>query len=175
MPSAFEAAMDHVLRFEGGYVNDPQDPGGETIYGISRRHHPEAWADGKPTKADAKALYRRVYWEGCRCDELHPAIAVMVFDTAINQGRKDAVRFLQTAAGARVDSIIGPQTIKAASMCEPARLLQAFAVERAYDYALLDHLDDRYGRGWMRRLFACYEVAQSLFAQATFNKERSAV
>ena len=162
MQGVFEQALEHVLRFEGGYVNDPHDPGGETIYGISRRHHPDAWANGKPTKDDAKGIYFRDYWKRCRCSDLPAAVAVQVFDSAINQGAKDAVRFLQLASGATPDGIIGPMTIKAANLCDPGRLVQAFAVERAYDYALLDHLDDRYGRGWMRRLFACYDLARSL-------------
>lgn len=162
MQSVFEKALEHVLQFEGGYVNDPHDPGGETIYGISRRHHPEAWKDGKPTKKLAAEIYRRMYWERLRCSELPAAVAVLVFDGAINQGRSDSVRFLQLASGARVDGVIGPMTIRAANLCDPGKLARGYAVERAYDYALLDHLDDRYGRGWMRRLFDCYDLARSL-------------
>ncbi|BES72180.1 glycoside hydrolase family 108 protein [Marinobacter nanhaiticus D15-8W] len=161
MQSVFEQALEHVLRFEGGYVNDPHDPGGETVYGISRRYHPNAWKHGKPTKADAAEIYLKQYWQRCRCSELPAAVAVQVFDGAVNQGCTDSVRFLQLASGAKPDGIMGPMTIKATNMCDPAKLAQGYAVERAYDYALLDHLDDRYGRGWMRRLIACYDLARS--------------
>lgn len=162
MQSVFQKALEHALAFEGGYVNDPRDPGGETIYGISRRHHPEAWADGRPTKEQAAEIYLKNYWQRCRCSDLPAPVAVMVFDAAINQGAKDAIRFLQVACGARPDSIIGPRTIAEANGCDPGKLARDFAVERAYDYALLDHLDDRFGRGWMRRTFACYDLSRSL-------------
>ncbi len=74
----FDYALNLVLKHEGGYVTDPADPGGETIYGISRRHHPEAWATGRPSKAQASLIYRRDYWDRLRCDELPAPVAVLL-------------------------------------------------------------------------------------------------
>ncbi len=162
MQGVFDRAMDHVLAFEGGYVNDPQDPGGETIYGISRRHHPEAWQDGRPTQDQAKAIYLRDYWQGCRCSDLPAAVAVLVFDGAINQGQSRAVKCLQEALGVTVDGLIGPKTIAAANNCDAGKLARCVVVERAYHYGQLNKIFGRFGRGWMRRLIACYDLAISL-------------
>lgn len=169
MQGVYHAALAHVLAYEGGEVNDPRDPGGHTNMGITqrtlnrvRRAHPGA---GLPlsvsdlTQANVEFLYRVEYWDRCRCADLPGAIAILMFDCAVNQGVNDAIRFLQRAAGATVDGIIGPRTIADANMCDAGKLLREFAALRGYDYALLDNLDDRFGLGWMRRLFACYDLA----------------
>lgn len=146
----FEFALDLVLDHEGGYVNDPEDPGGETIYGISRRAHPEAWESGRPTKAKAAEIYRSEYWDACRCDDLPSYIAIMVFDTAVNTGCAAAVRMLQSSCGAVVDGIIGPKTIAAANNADPDSMLPEFVANRVLRYASLKTWS-RFGRGWTRR------------------------
>lgn len=126
---SFERAFDMVIGHEGGYVNDPNDPGGETKFGISKRAYPTL--DIKSvTIEQAREIYLRDYWFTAGCDRIEDdAMAILVFDCAVNQGVSRALRF---AAGANT----------------PAE----FQAERALHYATLPTFG-RYGRGWMRRLF----------------------
>lgn len=165
----FDTALEHVLRYEGGEVNDPNDPGGHTNYGITqealdraRWKYPDNGLPKSVSDLDAytvRFIYRADYWDTCRCSDLPAAVAVLVFDCAVNQGTRDAALFLQRVAGATEDGKIGPRTVAAANQCDTGKLCREYAARRGYDYALLDHLDDRYGLGWMRRLFACYDLA----------------
>lgn len=169
MLGAYDQGLQHVLSWEGGEVNDPRDPGGHTNMGVTQKtldrvrwKYPDA---GLPKSVSdlrhehVRFIYKVEYWDVCRCSELPAAVAVLVFDAAVNQGPEDAITFLQKAAGAYVDGRIGPQTIGAANNCDPRKLAREYAAFRAHDYALLDHLDDIYGLGWMRRLLACYDLA----------------
>jgi lysozyme family protein len=148
----FAAAFEIVVGHEGGYVNDPRDPGGETRFGISKRAYPHL--DIKTlTLEQARGIYRADYWDACRCDDLPAALRLMVFDCAVNQGAEAAQRFLQEAAGVKVDGDIGPKTLAAAQKPGVAR---EFAVIRAWRYEI-NRNEDAYGKGWFRRLFDIYD------------------
>ena len=149
--SAFDRALAHVFAAEGGYVNDPADPGGETKFGISKRAYPDVDIAAL-TREGAAAIYRRDYWDACRCDGLPPAIALAVFDAAVNQGARAAAIMLQQSAGAPVDGIVGPVTMAAAHRADARTLLVYFMAERALRYARTGNFN-RFGRGWMRRAF----------------------
>lgn len=126
---SFERAFDLVIGHEGGYVNDPKDPGGETKFGISKSAYPNL--DIKAlTIEQARNIYLRDYWLGAGCDHVaDPAMAMLMFDCAVNQG---VSRAKQIAA-------------KSNSPVE-------YQAERALHYASLPTFE-RFGRGWMRRLF----------------------
>ena len=90
---SFESALEFTLRWEGGYSNDPSDPGGETKYGISKRYHPNV--DVKNLTIDeAQEIYRMEYWNPSGCDSLPEPLDLIVFDTAVNMGIKRARSFL---------------------------------------------------------------------------------
>ncbi len=98
--SDFPRALGIVLRFEGGYVNHPQDPGGETKYGISKRAYPDL--DIKAlTKAQAGEIYRKDYWEPLRCDELAWPLNLVHFDAGVNHGKGQARKFLLRVSTAK--------------------------------------------------------------------------
>jgi len=82
---SFERAIDFTLKWEGGYSNDPTDPGGETKYGISKRAHPDLDITNL-TLEDAKDIYRTEYWNASGCDNLPEPLDIVVFDTAVNMG-----------------------------------------------------------------------------------------
>jgi lysozyme family protein len=130
--SHFDAVMAFVLREEGGYVNNPADPGGETKYGISKRAHPTVDIAAL-TVEDAKKIYRRNYWDplGLDAEKFGPALVIM--DCAVNQGVKRAMQFKDKVATSSAPFII------------------AFQAERALHYASLPTFAT-FGRGWMRRL-----------------------
>lgn len=156
MSEPFDTAVTAVLGYEGGYVNDPNDPGGETNWGISKRAYPNLDIKNL-TRDGAIQIYRRDYWDALGCDRFPPVIAIALFDAAVNQGPVAAVRILQRALGVAVDGVIGPQTLAAARAANGATLLAEFLADRAVRYAGLSTFS-RYGHAWMRRLFAVQQV-----------------
>jgi lysozyme family protein len=85
MTDTFQNALTFVLKWEGGYSNDPVDPGGETKYGISKRAHPNVDIKNL-TKEQAGEIYRKEYWTAMSCDSMTPSVAICVFDSAVNCG-----------------------------------------------------------------------------------------
>lgn len=159
----FEVAMEHVFQWEGGYVNDPKDPGGETKYGISKRAYPKLDIKNL-TKGQAREIYYRDYWKSCRCDELPGPMALMVFDAAVNQGPSRAKKFLQASVGVKQDGIVGPNTIRAAHEADLKLVMIYFSVKRALHYTSLSTFK-RYGRGWLNRLFDTHGTAMTVYVQ----------
>lgn len=146
----FDQAVTLVLQHEGGEVNDPHDPGGHTKYGISKRAYPDLNI-GEITEYDARRIYKADYWDRIKGDDLPSAVAVGVFDMAVNAGNRTAIRLLQRVLGVKDDGIIGPVTIGAASKSDPLWLAVRYAAERISYYAALSGWD-RYGRGWSSRV-----------------------
>lgn len=157
--SPFDVALALLLRLEGGYVDDPADPGGETKFGISKRAYP-GLDIGALTEADAAAIYRRDFWDALRCDTLPPALAVCLFDAAVNQGRNAAIRLLQRAVGAKEDGVLGPDTLARAASAQAVQI-DDFMARRAKRYAELSTVST-YGLGWFRRLMAVHRLATRL-------------
>ncbi len=150
--STFLALIDRVLSHEGGYVNNPRDPGGETKYGIAKRSYPGV--DIKAlTRQDAIAIYERDFWRRVQGDKLPRPFAFQALDAAVNHGIGNAVRWMQRAAGVADDGVIGPVTLAAVARQEPADLVLNFNAERLEFYAKLQTFD-HFGRGWTRRVAA---------------------
>jgi lysozyme family protein len=152
--SIFDRAVALIIEKEGGYVNDPRDPGGETKFGISRRAYP-ALDIANLTVEQAASVYRRDYWDTCQCDGLPPDVAVLVFDCAVNQGVGAAKLLLQESAGVKADGVVGPATLAAARKPDVAR---EFAALRAWRYEI-NRNEEVFGKGWFRRLFHVYDLA----------------
>lgn len=152
--SAFDRAFSFVAGAEGGYVNDPHDPGGETKFGISRRAYPHL-SIAHLTIDDARALYYRDYWRAAGCEHLPPQVAIALFDCAVNQGVGRAKRLLQRAVGVRADGKIGPITRAAIASADPTNLLLDFLSHRLRAYAMTRNTS-RYMRGWSRRVLSLH-------------------
>ena len=154
--SLFNQAVRSVLKHEGGYVNDPSDPGGETKYGITKRSYPHldiaCLAVG-----DAIAIYRTDFWDRIHGDELPAGLAYFLLDTAVNLGVVQAVRYLQAAAGVPVDSVVGPVTLVA---CGNPGVLDRLRKLREEHYRCLRTFS-RYGTGWLRRTAEVYAQAKA--------------
>lgn len=95
--SKFEMAIDFVLPAEGGYINDPVDPGGETNFGISKRKYPNVNIKDL-TVSDAVAIYRRDYWDRNGLDKYSLPFSVVAFDSYV-QHRPEVVRGMLDTAG----------------------------------------------------------------------------
>ena len=139
MLTEFDDIIEVVLEHEGGYVNDPDDPGGETNFGVAKRSHPDVDI-ANLTKDGAKEIYKEVYWDKNKVESLSADLRHIYFDMCVNQGRGRAVKILQQAAnakgaGLKVDGGMGPMTIAAMDGVELDRV-------RAY------RVKDSMGRIW---------------------------
>ena len=147
--SLFDTAFDRLLGNEGGYTNNPADPGGETNWGISKASYP-ALDIKNLTRDDAKAIYLRDFWNRVHADVLHPAIAFQAFDLAVNSGIETSVRLLQRALGVPDDGYWGPVTRNAAQAMPDAKLVMRFVAERLDFWRELPRWP-KFGSGWAGR------------------------
>ena len=154
----FQHCIDRILAEEGGQSNHPADPGGLTKFGISQHAYPTLDM-AHLTLADAEALYRRDYWQPIQGDQLPPGLDLLMLDCAINQGVITAIRLLQEAVGVTVDGIIGPVTLAHAHQAMP-ELLVDYGALRAWRYEI-NRNEDAFGKGWFRRLFRLFALAQA--------------
>jgi lysozyme family protein len=159
----FEEALEHVLKWESGFSNHPQDPGGATNLGITQRTLSE-WRR-RPVSleelrvlsgADVAPLYRQRYWDACRCGELPYGLDLVVFDSAVNQGPDRAKRLLQRALGVREDGALGPVTMSVAQERDRVSLIDEMTARRAVHYAGLRRI---FHLGWFRRLSSIHRHA----------------
>jgi lysozyme family protein len=164
---------------EGGFVNDPDDPGLATNWGISlafafavgdsdRDGRLDLDVDGdgdvdiddiqRLTRDSAVSLYHDHFWASLRCDELPGPLAIAVADAGVNQGRGPAVSMLQGVLGVRVDGRLGPRTLAAAQAIYDDVALAHYMAARAQRYVTTANYL-KYGKGWFRRLFNVHRVA----------------
>src|ERR1700731_111234 len=147
--SSFDDAFTALIGNEGGYSNDPADPGGETMYGITAR---VARANGyqgdmRSLALDqAKAIAKSQYWDNYQCDQFDSRIGFQVFDAAYNGGRP--AQWLQQAAGVSSDGIIGAGTIGAVRSSDPLKIIMRFDAYRIQYLSALPAWPS-FGHGWM--------------------------
>lgn len=152
---SFDQAFRFAMKWEGGatITNDPDDPGGLTKYGISKKAHPDLDIENL-TEEDAKKVYMRDYWLNGICDFLPHPVNIVHFDACVNTGITRAARLLQKAADVEDDGIIGPKTREAIKLKDPNLLALAMINERDNFYrelALSRPVMGKYLRGWMNR------------------------
>ena len=147
---SFDEAIGVVLEHEGGYVNDPADPGGETRYGISKRSYPDVDIASLSLEG-AKAIYRRDFWRYDKVED--QLVATKIFDMAVNMGPVPAHRIVQQACGIQTDGAFGPGTTAAVN-ARGAALLAELRARAAVHYARIiirTPTSEKYLLGWMRR------------------------
>ena len=147
----FSEAVDFILAHEGGLVDDADDPGGLTNYGISQRAYPDVKIKDL-TIEGAKYIYKRDYWDKCKADLLPPQLKYMHFDTAVNMGINRAAKLLQKSVKATPDGAIGPNTLKAV---RDRASVRNYAVQRIYYYIKIivnRPTSVKYARGWVGRV-----------------------
>ena len=157
MSEKFDKSIAMILAAESGYVNDPNDPGGETKYGICKLDYPELDIPNL-TREQAIAIYEKNYWEPVHGDELPWPLCVYVFDSAVNQGVTVAIQMLQRSLNTNQDGIIGPVTIRLANTFGAWHWHRFMAI-RALHYTGTRNFNN-YGEGWFIRLFELTAKAQ---------------
>jgi uncharacterized protein (TIGR02594 family) len=163
--STFEHALAHILQMEGGWADDPYDPGGPTNFGITLATY--AKDKGVAVTADnfaqlkselrslrldtVRRIYLESYWQPAACPVMPPALAFFHFDAAVNHGVLGAARLLQETVGAVIDGEIGPETLgKGASRPGPETLALYADVRRRHYRSLSTFW--RFGNGWLARI-----------------------
>ncbi len=171
----FESALAHVLAMEGGWSDDPVDPGGPTNRGITLAVYAAAKGMAltdanritliKELKEIDSAflteIYRSRYWQPARAAEMPPALALMHFDAAVNHGVGNAARMLQEAARVEIDGEIGPQTMAAVMTLPEMDFVARYADIRRARYRSLGHFW-RFGRGWLKRVDLTLAAAERI-------------
>lgn len=149
----FDQAFDRLLGHEGGYVNDPRDPGGETNWGITiavARAEGYKGAMRDLPRDTAKSIYRARYWAAVRADELPDSVRFDVFDAAVNHGVSQAAKWLQRAVGTTPDGVIGAVTVAATRTAGPLLGAKFNAIRLRFYTDLATW--PVHGKGWARRV-----------------------
>ena len=140
--SGFLQALPVILKFEGGYANDPDDPGGATMKGITQKTY-DAWrkSKGLPNKAvrgisdaEVETIYHERYWVAGKCDALPWPVSLVHCDASVNHGPRNAAKLLQRAAGVADDGSIGPMTLAAVEAADPDALVNLMLWKRLEFY-----------------------------------------
>jgi uncharacterized protein (TIGR02594 family) len=175
----FDWSVERILDHEGGWTDDPFDPGGPTNKGItlavfarSRGETLDAASFARLkqdlrtiTDATAARIYRERYWGPAQCEALSPPLAHFHFDTAVNQGVTGAARMLQEALGVEIDGVVGPITLAAATESPVEATLARYVAIRRRHYSSLQHFW-RFGRGWLARVERTLSQAHELSRRA---------
>ena len=146
----FQDAFDRLIGHEGGYVNNPDDPGGETNWGISKRSYPNIDIKNL-TRDGAKAIYLRDFWNRIKGDKLYDGVAYQLFDFAVNSGIETAVRYFQRAIGVADDGHWGPLSQAAADAMSETDSLMLINAERLDFMTRLSNWPHA-SKGWSRRI-----------------------
>jgi lysozyme family protein len=157
MTDNFDACLKLVLQSEGGYVNDPKDPGGITNLGVTKRVW-EEWVGHDVTEGDMERLlpvdvaplYRNKYWSRIKGDDLPTGLDYCCFDFAVNGGTGRAAKILQAVLGVAEDGIIGDATL-AKLGSDVKSMIEQFCAKRQEYYESLPTFD-HFGRGWTARV-----------------------
>ena len=155
--SNFDACLKLVLHHEGGYVNHPKDPGGETNMGVTKRVY-EEFGGTKDMKdlefEDVMPIYKKNYWDRVKADDLPAGLDLCVFDFGVNAGTGRAAKYLQSLVGATADGAIGPNTLRTVHAYVQIEgieaTIEAYQKNRQEYYEKLKTFET-FGRGWTRR------------------------
>ena len=155
MINNFQECLDLVLKAEGGWVNNKDDPGGETNLGVTKRvweeyigHTVESLK--KLTKEDVAPLYELKYWRPCYGEVLPRGLDFVVFSMGVNAGPGRSVKLLQSSIGCVPDGVIGPKTRGLISNSNSATLIAKFSESRREYYRSLKNFPI-FGKGWVAR------------------------
>ena len=164
----YQKCLETILHHEGGYVNHPKDPGGETNLGVTKRVY-EEWGGTKDMKdltvEDVAPIYKKNYWDRVKGDDLPSGLDLCVFDFGVNAGTGRAAKYLQTMIGTVADGGIGPNTLKKVNEYVEKHGLEVtirdYQNRRQGYYESLSTFET-FGRGWTRRVTETTELAISM-------------
>ena len=157
--------LETILHHEGGYVNHPKDPGGETNLGVTKRVYEDfgGTKDMKDlTREDVEPIYKKNYWDRVKGDELPAGLDLCVFDFGVNAGTGRAAKYLQTLIGTVADGGIGPNTLKKLNDYVDQKgiedTIKSYQADRQKYYESLSTFAT-FGKGWTRRVEETTDLA----------------
>jgi lysozyme family protein len=166
---SFSLCLAETLKWEGGWSNDPYDPGGPTMKGIIQRVY-DGYRDArglrrqtvrKITNRELEEIYRENYWKAVRGDELPDGVNLAVFDFGVNSGPSRAIRYLQAAVGVKQDGHLGAATLAAVDKADPVELIgKITAGRRRFIRQIKTYW--RFGKGWERRCSGIEAAARAM-------------
>ena len=166
MKHNWEKSLEVILHHEGGYVNHPKDPGGETNMGVTKRVYEDFGGTKEMkelTKEDVEPIYKKNYWDRVKGDDLPEGLDLMIFDFAVNAGTGRAAKFIQRLVNTTVDGGIGPNTLGKIKEYVVTygieETITSYALMRQNYYESLSTFDT-FGRGWTRRVSEVTEKAK---------------
>jgi lysozyme family protein len=147
-----------VIKSEGGFVNNPKDPGGMTNLGVTRSVW-QAYLKRDVTEAEMRALtpelvkpfYKAYYWDRIKGDSLPDGVDYAAYDLAVNSGPHRAAQYLQQIAGVTADGMIGPKSLEAIQSCDAKETADAICDMRL-DFLKGLSTFSTFGKGWSRRV-----------------------
>jgi len=157
MKENFDKCLEMLLSHEGGFVNHPEDPGGITNLGVTKKVYDE-WTGSESTEQemrdltpeDVAPIYKKNYWDRVKGDSLPSGLDWACFDWAINSGSGRPAKAVQRAVGATQDGAIGPQTLGLIMEKDPEEIINYVYGVRQDFYKSLKTFET-FGRGWTRR------------------------
>lgn len=152
--SNFKLALKRVLEHEGGYVNHPSDPGGETNFGITKATAKAFGYNGSMKNIPMSVvedIYKKQFWDKIKADNFPLVFAFQYFDAAVNHGIGNANKMLQRAVGVKDDGAVGPVTLNAVEKYSSHQLASKFLSKRVSFYTSLKTFNT-FGKGWMNRV-----------------------
>jgi lysozyme family protein len=161
----FPICLDTILLYEGGWSDNPKDPGGATMKGVTLDTYSHYL--GRPaTKDELRAItdgelediYRDGYWAPVKADDLPSGVDLMTFNASVNSGPGRGAKLLQQSVGVPQDGAVGPQTLAATNAQDPTLTINKYAEAHEAYYRSLSTFDD-FGKGWMNRLNAIHQQA----------------
>jgi len=156
MQNNFKKCLEFVLKSEGGWVNNPKDPGGETNLGVTKKvweewvgHEVKTMKDLTPE--DVAPMYQAKYFMACYANQLPVGIDYMAFDAAVNMGPGRAVKLLQECLGCVPDGTIGPRTMQLIDQKKPEDIVDLYSKRKTSFYEGLATFAT-FGKGWLKRV-----------------------
>ena len=161
----WKKCLETILHHEGGYVNHPKDPGGETNLGVTKRVY-EDFGGTKDMKdltvEDVSPIYKKNYWDRVKGDHLPSGLDLCVFDFGVNAGTGRAAKYLQKMIGTTPDGGIGPMTLQKLKEYVDAKgvehTIKLYQMGRQKYYESLSTFST-FGRGWTRRVEETTDLA----------------
>ena len=168
MQKNYDKCLETILHHEGGYVNHPKDPGGETNLGVTKRVY-EEWGGTKNMKdlqvSDVAPIYKKNYWDKMKGDDLPGGLDSCVFDFGVNAGPGRAAKYLQKMIGTVVDGGIGPNTLaKLDSYVKEHTIQETIEKYQSMRQEYYESLStfSTFGKGWTRRVEETTTLAHKL-------------
>jgi len=162
-----------VLKSEGGWVNNPKDPGGETNLGVTKKVWQE-WVGHEVktmqelTSTDVAPMYQAKYWMACYANQLPIGVDYMAFDAAVNMGAGRSVKLLQECLGCVPDGTIGPRTMQLIDGKDPKDVVEAFSQRKISFYESLPTFPT-FGKGWLKRVEDVKQNALKMIGESNGN------